>query len=326
MSNRRVWRCDRCGFEMVERHCKVICPNCGARWDCSDVTIWVGDGRNPYTARPYQVVEHPTLSRQWPQAPTADELASDALDAWLLWEEEELRGYAAIFPTPGLPGVGELHGEVQAEACRRGAAAQLLDALVEGAEADAVQTLAYAVNSLDSREALVLQEYGFQVGHEEWQMAGVVPPAEGKAPLPRGYDVRTLPRAQAIELFLELYDESFAPTAWYQPYSYEEVHGELRSARDLLFLFHGGDPVGFAWLRERGEEGEIEPMGIIPGEQGHGAGRAMLNLALQRLRQRGRRRVRIGAWRRNEAAIHLYESAGLRRVARRYYLVYKISR
>ncbi|HZD11189.1 MAG TPA: hypothetical protein VE553_07590 [Candidatus Binatia bacterium] len=44
MSDPRVWRCDRCGFQMIERHCKIICPNCGARWDCSDVTIWVADG------------------------------------------------------------------------------------------------------------------------------------------------------------------------------------------------------------------------------------------------------------------------------------------
>lgn len=326
MSNRRVWQCDRCGFQMVERQCKVICPNCGARWDCSDVTIWVGDGRNPYTARPYQAIDQSALSRQWPQAPTADELAYDALGAWLLWEEAELRGCAAIFPAPGLPGVGELTGAVQAEACRRGAAAQLLDAVVNDIEPDAVQNLSYAVDSLDSQEALVLQEYGFGVGHEEWQMAGDVPPAQDKAPLPRGYDVRTLPRAQAIELFLELYDESFAPTAWYQPYSHDEVNGELRGARDLLFLFHDGEAVGFAWLRDRGEEGEIEPIGIVPGEQGHGAGRTLLNLALQRLRKRGHRRVRIGAWRQNKAAIHLYESAGLRPVARRYYLLYKISR
>jgi hypothetical protein len=37
----RRWRCDRCGFAMVERQCKVICPNCGARWDCSDLSIWL---------------------------------------------------------------------------------------------------------------------------------------------------------------------------------------------------------------------------------------------------------------------------------------------
>ncbi len=32
--------CDRCGFEMVEQHCKVVCLNCGARWDCSDLSIY----------------------------------------------------------------------------------------------------------------------------------------------------------------------------------------------------------------------------------------------------------------------------------------------
>ncbi|MGE5072040.1 MAG: hypothetical protein ACM3MF_01315 [Anaerolineae bacterium] len=37
---RRVYLCDRCGFEMIERHCKIVCPNCGARWDCSDISIY----------------------------------------------------------------------------------------------------------------------------------------------------------------------------------------------------------------------------------------------------------------------------------------------
>ena len=32
--------CDRCGFEMIEDKCKVICPNCGARLDCSDLNIY----------------------------------------------------------------------------------------------------------------------------------------------------------------------------------------------------------------------------------------------------------------------------------------------
>ncbi len=37
---RRRFICDRCGFEMVERNCKVICPNCGSRYDCSDLSIY----------------------------------------------------------------------------------------------------------------------------------------------------------------------------------------------------------------------------------------------------------------------------------------------
>jgi len=28
--------CERCGFEMYDRHCKVVCPNCGYLRDCSD--------------------------------------------------------------------------------------------------------------------------------------------------------------------------------------------------------------------------------------------------------------------------------------------------
>ncbi len=37
----RVYLCDRCGFEMLERNCKVVCPNCGGRWDCSDLSIYM---------------------------------------------------------------------------------------------------------------------------------------------------------------------------------------------------------------------------------------------------------------------------------------------
>ena len=28
--------CERCGHEMFERHCKILCPSCGLMRDCSD--------------------------------------------------------------------------------------------------------------------------------------------------------------------------------------------------------------------------------------------------------------------------------------------------
>jgi len=40
---RRVYLCDRCGFEMIETNCKVVCPNCGSRYDCSDLSIYFQD-------------------------------------------------------------------------------------------------------------------------------------------------------------------------------------------------------------------------------------------------------------------------------------------
>ena len=33
--------CDRCGHEMYEKNCKVTCPNCGNRFDCSDLSIYL---------------------------------------------------------------------------------------------------------------------------------------------------------------------------------------------------------------------------------------------------------------------------------------------
>jgi rubrerythrin len=32
--------CDRCGFKMIEKNCKIECPNCGNRFDCSDLNIY----------------------------------------------------------------------------------------------------------------------------------------------------------------------------------------------------------------------------------------------------------------------------------------------
>jgi predicted metal-dependent hydrolase len=37
---KHLYICDRCGNEMHERNCKVTCPNCGNRFDCSDLNIY----------------------------------------------------------------------------------------------------------------------------------------------------------------------------------------------------------------------------------------------------------------------------------------------
>jgi uncharacterized protein len=37
---KQAYICDRCGGEMHEKNCKVTCPNCGNRFDCSDLNIY----------------------------------------------------------------------------------------------------------------------------------------------------------------------------------------------------------------------------------------------------------------------------------------------
>lgn len=39
-TEKRIYICDRCGHEMYEKNCKVTCPNCGNRFDCSDLNIY----------------------------------------------------------------------------------------------------------------------------------------------------------------------------------------------------------------------------------------------------------------------------------------------
>ncbi len=39
-AEKHAYRCDRCGFNMYEKNCKVVCPNCGNRFDCSDLNIY----------------------------------------------------------------------------------------------------------------------------------------------------------------------------------------------------------------------------------------------------------------------------------------------
>ena len=38
---KQVYMCDRCGTKMQEHNCKVTCPNCGNRFDCSDLNIYL---------------------------------------------------------------------------------------------------------------------------------------------------------------------------------------------------------------------------------------------------------------------------------------------
>ena len=40
VAQQHIYICDRCGHEMYEKNCKVICPNCGNRFDCSDLNLY----------------------------------------------------------------------------------------------------------------------------------------------------------------------------------------------------------------------------------------------------------------------------------------------
>lgn len=37
---KQAYTCDRCGNAMYEKNCKITCPNCGNRFDCSDLNLY----------------------------------------------------------------------------------------------------------------------------------------------------------------------------------------------------------------------------------------------------------------------------------------------
>jgi ribosomal protein S18 acetylase RimI-like enzyme len=75
-----------------------------------------------------------------------------------------------------------------------------------------------------------------------------------------------------------------------------------------------------AWFDPRTQTVEIEPLGTHPEYRRLGLGRAIVQEVLRRSAARGARSVMVWGAHKNDVALHLYESAGLRsrRVLREY--------
>jgi mycothiol synthase len=234
--------------------------------------------------------------------------------AWVATEAQRPVAYAAIVPVPGLAGLADLQGVVAPARQRRGLGTLLLQRLLQDAAERGFRQVAHAVASLESGVALFLRRRAFKVEHEEWRLVRddlrELPPLR----LPALGALQTYPAALANDHFRHLYQRSFSPHPWYQPYAAEEVAAELKAVDgQILFLTEGDEPVAFAWpsLTEPGT-GVIEPVGVAAGHQGRGYGRAVVVAALHWLSEKGANQVAIGVWRQNEAALHLYQALGFR--------------
>ena len=229
-------------------------------------------------------------------------------------------GYASVIPLPGLPHLLELDGFIASSQQRRGYGSALLTAVL-AALSGSGKTVTYAVGSHDEPATLFLRAHQFTIEHEEWQMVWQAEErlAGKTAVLPPPLTIRTLPQPQAIAQFIALYDRSFSPHPWYQPYTPDEVAAFLASPADLHFLYANKEPIGFAWLRLAGETAEIEPVGVVPEWQGRGNGRFLLQHTLSYLVRHGCREVHLGVWQTNHAAIQLYQRVGFRHTTSRYF-------
>jgi ribosomal protein S18 acetylase RimI-like enzyme len=85
---------------------------------------------------------------------------------------------------------------------------------------------------------------------------------------------------------------------------------------EAVFLLAGGGPDGFAEIRFRPSlmtgafDAYLEELFVAPAKRGHGLGRALLEAAMDRARQRGAAHMDVGTSADDTAARALYESAG----------------
>jgi len=98
----------------------------------------------------------------------------------------------------------------------------------------------------------------------------------------------------------------------------EERYGELIRNREMTVLLAGDGPDGFAQLRYRpwvysaGQNAHsyLEELYVVPPLRGRGIGRALLEAAMETARSEGATHMELGTSEDDEAARHLYESAG----------------
>lgn len=101
-----------------------------------------------------------------------------------------------------------------------------------------------------------------------------------------------------------------------EPEVFAERAAPLIESGELIVLFVGQGPEGFAQLRFRPSiytgalDAYLEEFYVAPEHRGRGLGRALLEAAMERARERGAARIELNTGEMDVAARHLYESAG----------------
>lgn len=104
------------------------------------------------------------------------------------------------------------------------------------------------------------------------------------------------------------------------PWSVGQFWNELAGVPATRDFFVAATPdalVGYAGLATAGDTSDVQVIAIAREAHGGGIGRRLLNLLLEKARERGSRKVMLDARAENAAAISLYESAGFLVIHRR---------
>ena len=231
-------------------------------------------------------------------------------------------GYAYLDPPDEEVQAGDMSGElvVHPGHRRRGYGTALVSALVSGAGDHGIRLWSHG--DLPAAAAFA-RSAGFSRFRELWQMRR---PLNAGTPLPEGVlpvgvTLRTFRPGADDEAWLALNRRAFAHHPEQGGWTREDL--ELRKAEDwfdpagFFLAEQDGSLIGFHWTKVHpaggttgGPIGEVYVVGVAPGRQGGGLGKALTLAGLEYLRDRGLGEVMLYVDGDNTPAIRLYSTLG----------------
>ena len=160
-----------------------------------------------------------------------------------------------------------------------------------------------------------VQEDSFAYVLMSCPLAAPFPPPE----LPPGFSIRPLGGANELDAYVSLHQRAFASTSMTAAWRARTLRmPSYRSDLDLVVTAPDGSLAGFCvgWLDAERRLAQIEPLGVDPGFQRLGLGRALLTAMLERFRRLGADDALVETETSRSPARLTYESVGFRPVQR----------
>ena len=224
----------------------------------------------------------------------------------------------------GLQGTGrpELDLVVSPEARGQGIGTALARAML--AAVDGIPITAWSHGNHPAAAALA-RRVGMASVRELWLMRRPAAQPVPERPVPEGYSIRTFRAGQDESGLLAVNARAFADHPEQGGLDerglLERMSEDWFDASGFLIGERGGRIVGFHWTKVHPASGDAPPfgevyvIGVDPGSQGSGIGRAMLASGLEHLRARGLEEVVLYVEAENAGAVRLYESYGFTHAA-----------
>ncbi len=282
---------------------------------------------NPPTIRSYTSADLETLAAlRLGHAPSSAETA--ALARWLAQpnidperdcilafdDDGAPAGFACLIREPAVGrGVLEMRGSNQHRG--GGAGDALLRETSERARAAGLGVLQVDVPESDEarRSALVERGWTHIRTHLHLRREGVEP---ANAPVPDGMTLRLAGPADAPAV-TDVQNTAFTGSWGYAPNTPEEIAYRIFELPDLrpdpvVLLEEGGALVGYCWCHREAEDapGIVGMVGVLPGRQGQGLGRAVTGAGMDALLGLGSPGLEITVDSENPPAIRVYEGLG----------------